>query len=72
MDRVGVLKDILARLSDHSINVRHANVKTSLTKPAQIDLEIEISSCTQLEQLFSQIKKMSDVINIRRLGHVNS
>ncbi|CCH68207.1 GTP pyrophosphokinase [Richelia intracellularis HH01] len=72
LDRVGVLKDILARLSDHSINVRHANVKTSLTKPAQIDLEIEISSCTQLEQLFSQIKKMSDVINIRRLGHVNS
>lgn len=72
LDRVGVLKDILARLSDHSINVRHANVKTSLTKPAQIDLEIEISSCTQLEHLFSQIKKMSDIINIRRLGHINS
>ena len=72
LDRVGVLKDILARLSDRSINVRHANVKTSAPKPALIDLEIEISSCNQLEQLFSQIKKMSDIINIRRLGYVDS
>lgn len=72
LDRVGVLKDILARLSDRSINVRHANVKTSAPKPALIDLEIEISSCNQLEQLFSQIKKMSDIINIHRLGYVDS
>ncbi len=72
LDRVGVFKDILSRLSDRGINVRHANVKTSTAKPALIDLEIEISSCTQLEQLFSQIKKMSDIINIRRLGYVYS
>ncbi len=72
LDRVGVFKDILSRLSDRGINVRHANVKTSNAKPALIDLEIEISSCTQLEQLFSQIKKMSDIINIRRLGYVYS
>ncbi len=72
LDRVGVFKDILSRLSDRGINVRHANVKTSTAKPALIDLEIEISSCNQLEQLFSQIKKMSDIINIRRLGYVYS
>ncbi|WP_407641971.1 RelA/SpoT family protein [Calothrix rhizosoleniae] len=72
LDRVGVFKDILSRLSDRGINVRNANVKTSIAKPALIDLEIEISSCTQLEQLFSQIKKMSDIINIRRLGYIYS
>jgi len=72
LDRVGVFKDILSRLSDRGINVRHANVKTSTAKPALIDLEIEISSCSQLEQLFNQIKKMSDIINIRRLGYVYS
>jgi (p)ppGpp synthase/HD superfamily hydrolase len=72
LDRVGVFKDILSRLSDRGINVRHANVKTSVAKPALISLEIEISSCNQLEQLFTQIKKMSDIINIRRLGYVES
>ncbi len=71
LDRVGVLKDILSRLSDQGINVRHANVKTAFGQPALIDLGIEISDRTQLEQTFSQIKKMSDIINIRRVGHLD-
>lgn len=71
LDRVGVLKDILSRLSDQRINVRHANVKTSPGQPALIDLGIEVSSRTQLEQVFCQIRKMSDILNIRRLGQID-
>jgi GTP diphosphokinase / guanosine-3',5'-bis(diphosphate) 3'-diphosphatase len=71
LDRVGVLKDILSRLSDQSINVRHASVKTGTNQPALIDLGIEIHDRTQLEQIFTQIKKMSDIINIRRVGQVD-
>ncbi|KYC38319.1 (p)ppGpp synthetase [Scytonema hofmannii PCC 7110] len=68
LDRVGVLKDILSRLSDQGINVRHAQVKTSNGQPALIDLGIEIRDRSQLEQIFTQIKKLSDILNIRRVG----
>jgi len=39
IDRVGMLKDILSRLTDHNINVRKAGVKTSHGKPALISLQ---------------------------------
>jgi GTP diphosphokinase / guanosine-3',5'-bis(diphosphate) 3'-diphosphatase len=67
LDRVGVLKDILSRLTDNKINVRSANVITHYAKPAIIDLSIEVSDKAQLERCLSQIKQMSDVLNIRRL-----
>jgi guanosine-3',5'-bis(diphosphate) 3'-pyrophosphohydrolase len=70
LDRVGVLKDILSRLSDQGINVRHASVKTALGQPAIIDLGIDIRARIQLEQVFTQIKKLSDIRNIRRVGEV--
>jgi GTP diphosphokinase / guanosine-3',5'-bis(diphosphate) 3'-diphosphatase len=70
LDRVGVLKDILSRLSDQGINVRHAQVKTANGQPALIDLGIEISDRPQLEQLFTQVKKLSDILNIRRVGQI--
>jgi GTP pyrophosphokinase len=65
---VGVLKDVLFRLSDNRINVRSANVITHYAKPAIIDLSIEVSDKLQLERCFAQIKQMSDVLNIRRLS----
>ncbi len=72
IDRVGVLKDILSRLSDHNINVRNAGVKTSKAKPALISLRIDIRDHEQLERLTSQISNMSDIISIRRLSQVES
>ncbi|MGD1875350.1 MAG: RelA/SpoT family protein [Mastigocoleus sp.] len=70
LDRVGVFKDILSRLSDKGINVGYAKVRTSKNQPALIDLGIEVSDRFQLEQIFSQIKKMSDILTIRRVGQV--
>ncbi len=71
LDRVGVLKDILSRLSDQGINVRHAQVKTAFGQPALMDLGIDVSDRFQLEQVFIQIKKMSDILNIRRVGQID-
>jgi GTP diphosphokinase / guanosine-3',5'-bis(diphosphate) 3'-diphosphatase len=68
LDRVGVLKDVLFRLSDNRINVRSANVITHYARPAIIDLSIEVSDKPQLERCFAQIKQMTDVLNIRRLS----
>ena len=71
IDRVGVLKDILSRLSDQSINVRHASVKTANGQPAIIELGLDIRDRHQLEQIFNQIRKMSDIIDLRRVGQVD-
>jgi GTP pyrophosphokinase len=68
IDRVGVFNDILSRLSDDKINVRGAGVKTAPGRPATIDLCIDIRDRDQLERCFTQIKKMSDVLNLRRIG----
>ncbi|NJL80086.1 MAG: hypothetical protein HC917_16880, partial [Richelia sp. SM2_1_7] len=40
-------------------------------QPALIDLGIEVSDKKQLEQVFNQIKKMSDILNIRRQGQID-
>ncbi len=71
LDRVGVLKDILSRLSDQGINVRHAQVKTAIGQPALMDLGIDIRDRPQLEHVFVQIKKMSDILNIHRIGQID-
>jgi GTP pyrophosphokinase len=70
IDRVGVLKDILSRLTDNTINVRNAQVKTFPDQTALIDLGIDIRDHDQLERTFSQIRKLSDVINLRRLSQI--
>lgn len=70
LDRVGVLKDILSRLSDYNINVRSAQVKTIPGQTAIIDLGIDIIDHEQLERTFTQIRKMSDVINLRRVSQM--
>ncbi|WP_420063764.1 RelA/SpoT family protein [Prochlorococcus marinus] len=68
IDRVGVLKDILMRLSDSSINVSDARVQTSYGKPACIDLRIELKSSAQLAMTINKIRAMADVIDIARTG----
>lgn len=67
IDRVGVFKDILVRLSDQHINVGKAGVTTSQGKPAVINLCIDIRDRQQLELLINKIKNMSDILNIRRI-----
>jgi guanosine-3',5'-bis(diphosphate) 3'-pyrophosphohydrolase len=72
IDRVGVLNDILSRLKDNNVNVRSAQVKTFPGQPALIELCIDIRDLAQLERIFAQIRKMSDIINLRRLSQVDS
>ncbi len=68
LDRVGVLKDILTRLSDHRINVSDARVRTGAGKPARIDLRVELVSAEQLRDTMDQIRSMADVLDICRTG----
>jgi GTP diphosphokinase / guanosine-3',5'-bis(diphosphate) 3'-diphosphatase len=68
IDRVGVLKDLLSRLTDNNINVRNAQVKTFPDQTAVIDLGIDICDHDQLEKTFTQLRKMTDVLNLRRVS----
>ncbi|MEB3255618.1 MAG: bifunctional (p)ppGpp synthetase/guanosine-3',5'-bis(diphosphate) 3'-pyrophosphohydrolase [Synechococcaceae cyanobacterium] len=68
LDRVGVLKDILTRLSDHRINVSDARVRTNPGRPARIDLRVELVSAAQLRDTLAQIRSMADVLDIARTG----
>jgi GTP diphosphokinase / guanosine-3',5'-bis(diphosphate) 3'-diphosphatase len=70
IDRVGVLKDILSRLSDYNVNVRSAQVKTFPGQTAVINLGIDIIDHEQLERIFTQIRKMSDVLQLHRVSQV--
>ena len=67
IDRVGVLRDILTRLSDNKINVRRANVQTKTGKAAIIDLSIDISDRHQFDRVCSQINKMCDTLSVSRV-----
>jgi len=67
IDRVGVLRDILTRLSDNKINVRKANVQTKKGKAAIIDLSIDISDRHQFDRVCNQINKMCDTLSVSRL-----
>jgi GTP diphosphokinase / guanosine-3',5'-bis(diphosphate) 3'-diphosphatase len=68
IDRVGVLKDVLIRLSDYTINVRNAKVDTPANRPAVIDLCLDICDQNQLQQVFAQLRKMTDVVGLRRVN----
>lgn len=69
IDRVGVLKDIIARVSDQNINIRKAGVKTHFGKPAIISLRIDVQDHQQLEHCLTQIQNMSDILNVRRVDN---
>ncbi|GCE64925.1 bifunctional (p)ppGpp synthetase/guanosine-3',5'-bis(diphosphate) 3'-pyrophosphohydrolase [cyanobiont of Ornithocercus magnificus] len=68
IDRVGILKDILVRLSDGRINVSDARVRTAFNSPAKIDLHVELESVAQLTRTMCQIRAMADVLDIARAG----
>ena len=71
IDRVGVLRDILTRLSDLKINVHNAGVKTFPDSIAEIELGIDIRDHEHLNKTFAQLRKMSDVLNLKRVTAVD-
>lgn len=68
IDRVGVMRDVLGRLSDDEINVCQAEVHTGPGKPALITLGIEIRDRDQFDRSVKKIRQMSDVLTVRRIG----
>ncbi len=68
IDRVGVLKDILSHLSDLDINVHKAQVKTFPGQTAEIELGLDVRDHNHLDQTFTQVRKMTDVLSLHRVS----
>ncbi|MBF2098053.1 MAG: bifunctional (p)ppGpp synthetase/guanosine-3',5'-bis(diphosphate) 3'-pyrophosphohydrolase [Gloeomargaritaceae cyanobacterium C42_A2020_066] len=68
IERVGVLKDVLQRISDNQINVRAVQLAHRVDQTVDIDLTVDISHVKQLRATFDRVRQMSDVLHVRRLG----
>lgn len=68
IDRVGVLRDLLSRLSDQRINVSDVRMTTHADQTAVITLRLDVLNLEQLQTALSHVRKMSDVLHLQRLG----
>lgn len=65
-DRIGIFKDVLAKVSDTNTNLSSARVKSSENNTALIELAVDVSNVEHLNKLISNISKLADVISVRR------
>lgn len=66
LDRIGLLKDIIAKLSDSKVNILGANVITNKDKTANIFLKVEVTNIDNLNKIISMISKISDILSVNR------
>lgn len=68
MDRVGVLNDITAVLSEVKTNITGARVRSLPDKTADIDLTVELPDIQALNALVVRVGSLSDVLKIERVS----
>ncbi|MEB3329318.1 MAG: bifunctional (p)ppGpp synthetase/guanosine-3',5'-bis(diphosphate) 3'-pyrophosphohydrolase [Candidatus Sericytochromatia bacterium] len=68
MDRVGLLKDVSAKLADTKTNIRAARIRTLKNKAALISMIVDIADTTHLQRVLATVAKMSDVIRANRVS----
>ncbi|MEK7431807.1 MAG: bifunctional (p)ppGpp synthetase/guanosine-3',5'-bis(diphosphate) 3'-pyrophosphohydrolase [Cyanobacteriota bacterium] len=67
LDRIGLLKDIISKLSDSKINILGANVVTDKSRTATIYVKVEVSTYETLQKVINMIRNISDVLNVTRV-----
>lgn len=73
IDRVGIARDILQKISDNKINLSDLRVETHPSKnTATIHLIVEVKDIQQLESISKSIKNIGDVITVQRQNHRRS
>jgi len=70
MDRVGLLSDVTAVFSEARLNISSARIKSLPDKTAIIDLTVDVPDIRVLNDVFTRLGNMSDVLEIERVsGH---
>lgn len=66
IDRVGVLKDILGKISDHRTNLSNTKVQLFPDHSALIEVTVDIQNLQHLERIRQAIMQVNDVISVKR------
>lgn len=66
-EKQGLLKDIIASVSDNNININYANVKTKQNNIGIIELGIELDNITTLRKVITSLQSLPDVISVKRI-----
>jgi (p)ppGpp synthase/HD superfamily hydrolase len=66
IDRLGIFKDVLARIADTNTNVSNARVKMLANNTALIEVTVDIADIDHLERVKRGISRLSDVVSVTR------
>lgn len=67
-DRIGMLSDITALLSEAKMNITAMNVKSQPDKTAEINLTLDVPDIDRLNQLLTKVDGLSDVLRVERVS----
>lgn len=66
-DKMGLLKDIIAAVSDNNTNINFANVKSKDNKIGIVELGIELDNVNTLKKVINSIQALPDVYSVKRV-----
>ncbi len=69
-EKIGLLKDIIATVSDNNINIHYANVKSQSNQSNRvgiIELGIELDNVYTLRKVINSIQSIPDVFSVKRV-----
>lgn len=66
-EKMGLLKDIIAAVSDNNTNINYANVKSKNNKVGIIELGIELDNIETLKKVILSIQAIPDVFSVKRI-----
>lgn len=67
LDRLGLLKDIIAAVSDNNTNINFANVKSKNNKVGIIEMGLELDNIDTLKRVVTGIQALPDVYSVKRI-----
>ena len=66
IDRVGVLKDLLAKIAETHTNVSNLRVKLREDNTADIELTVDVANAQHVDRVKLALQKLPDVIGVKR------
>ena len=66
-EKQGLLKDIIAAVSDNGTNISYANVKSKSGKVGIVELGIELDNIDTLKKVILSIQAIPDVYSVKRI-----
>lgn len=68
IDRVGLLKDVTAKMADLKINIRNVEVRPARDKIVVVRLVIDVADLPHLQRVLGAVGRISDVIRAYRVA----